>query len=611
MVQHLWGDPLLRLAFSASALVLAFQLAVTLRQPAWTALVTAWLQVLLSWASLLVVVVLSSWFARMGVPEARSWWWVSTGLLANALARTVRLIELLVFFSYPVLRFSAAHLFLILQYPCYLLALLLVPQAHPPIRWALLIVDGCLLVGAAFALSWYFLLAPIYQSSHETLLGKLVNLSSPIGDLAVFFGLTMIWLRYPASLADRLVVFLLFIAVICLVVADSWYALLLLRASSYQIGSPPDLFWMAFILLVPLAGLVRFRLRQRNFIGGRARPVSPQPVDPRWQDLLASLRVTAPVAAALLVSAVLFIHAELIASGLPPVALPLIVLVLLVLALVRQALTAMDNERLRREREEALRETTTQMETFVGMAGHELKNPLASIRLTLALAERRMRRLLQRERVEVTDVVPLLEPVVQAEHQEERLDRLVSDLVDVTRVRAGKLDLHLASTDLAAIVRAAVEDQRTLHQDRTLVLTCPAELQVAVTADAHRVGQVVTNYLTNALKYSPADRPITLGLHADKRQARVWVHDEGPGLPLDEQERIWERFQRAPGIEVQSGSGVGLGLGLHVSRTIIELHHGQVGVQSAPGQGSTFWFSLPLATLQPASKGSEAGTTQH
>jgi signal transduction histidine kinase len=83
-------------------------------------------------------------------------------------------------------------------------------------------------------------------------------------------------------------------------------------------------------------------------------------------------------------------------------------------------------------------------------------------------------------------------------------------------------------------------------------------------------------------------------VETDAGVAIVWVRDQGPGLPAGEQALIWERFHRVPGVEVQSGSGVGLGLGLHISRTIIEAHQGQVGVQSTPGAGSTFWFMLPL-----------------
>ncbi len=121
--------------------------------------------------------------------------------------------------------------------------------------------------------------------------------------------------------------------------------------------------------------------------------------------------------------------------------------------------------------------------------------------------------------------------------------------------------------------------------------------------DALRLGQVVTNYLTNALKYSAADRPVDVGLTVDGAEARVWVRDEGPGLSAKEQRHPWDRFRRVRGIEVQSGSGVGLGLGLHISWTIIELHQGQVGVESSPGAGSTFWFRLPLATPEPALNG--------
>jgi signal transduction histidine kinase len=264
-----------------------------------------------------------------------------------------------------------------------------------------------------------------------------------------------------------------------------------------------------------------------------------------------------------------------------------------------------ENERLRRQREEALRQSTAQMETFLGIAGHELKNPLASLRLTLQMVERRIRRLLQRKRIDTTDAVPLLEPVAQAEHQEERLDRLVSDLLDVERIQAGILELRVEPTDLATAVRESVEELRQVNMDRTLRLALPAEQQVLVMADARRLGQVMTNYVTNALKYSPADRPVTVGLAVEAKEARVWVRDEGPGVPAKEQEHIWERFHRARGIAVQSGSGVGLGLGLHISRTIIEQHHGQVGVESTLGEGSTFWFSLPLATPRPALDGSD------
>jgi signal transduction histidine kinase len=399
-------------------------------------------------------------------------------------------------------------------------------------------------------------------------------------------------------------------AILCLLVGDTWFAIMLLNMPRYRTGSPPDLFWLAFYLLLPLAAVVQFRLLQHTLADRDMKPSSQQPYDLRRQDFVASLRAISPVAAALLAAAVLFVLRDLGASMLPPLAPDLVALFLLGMALVRQGMTAVDNQRLHRKQEAALRQSTAQMETFLGIAGHELRNPLANAQLALQLVELRIRRLLERERVEVRDVAPLLEPVVRAVNQEERLQRLVNDLVDVARIQAGKLDLHVASADLATIVREEVEGQHQIHPERTLVLALREEQCVPVMADALRIGQVVTNYLTNALKYSPADRPVTVGLQVDDQQAQVWVRDQGPGLPPEEQEHIWERYYRVQGIEVQSGSGVELGLGLHVCRTIIELHHGQVGVQSARGAGSTFWFSLPLAAPEPVLEGSEAGAPQ-
>jgi PAS domain S-box-containing protein len=234
----------------------------------------------------------------------------------------------------------------------------------------------------------------------------------------------------------------------------------------------------------------------------------------------------------------------------------------------------------------------------------------------------------------------------RAERQIGVLNRMVGDLIDISRIQAGKLELQMEPKpcDLADIVQEVVQEQRKVHPERTILLeilaegidTCSTEdnqpandagsatrastasqsgkLQgvreaqavggdnlgpyAPVIADADRIGQVVTNYLTNALKYSPAARPVEVRLEVEKqkvRVARVSVRDEGPGLPPEEQERVWQRFYRVPGVEAQNSSGVGLGLGLHISRIITERHQGEVGVQSEPGRGSIFWFTLPLA----------------
>lgn len=251
-----------------------------------------------------------------------------------------------------------------------------------------------------------------------------------------------------------------------------------------------------------------------------------------------------------------------------------------------------------RASELALREANRRMDEFLGIASHEIKNPLAAVKANVQLLAQRLgsRRT---EGLRVGD----LDRIIQAaraqmdriDGQVDRLNRLVDDLLDVSRVQNGKLELRPALNDLAAIVRDAVTEQQLVWPTRTISLQLPAEASAPVLADADRTGQVVTNYLTNALKYSPTERPVEVTLRVEGAVARLLVRDEGPGLPPDEHARIWERFHRVEGINVQSGTGIGLGLGLHISRVIVERQGGHVGLESAPGKGSTFWFTLPLA----------------
>jgi signal transduction histidine kinase len=263
-----------------------------------------------------------------------------------------------------------------------------------------------------------------------------------------------------------------------------------------------------------------------------------------------------------------------------------------------------ERERLVRERAEAqanemaLLESNRQMDTFLSMASHELKTPLTSMKLHLQLAQRRVNSLVDRQpgtHAEFHKALAQLQDQFTRSHQQvDRLDRLVNDLLDVSRIQAGHLEMRPEPSDLLAIVRERVEEQRQVHTRRSIRLHISREQPALIVADAERIGQVVTNLLTNALKYSQENQPVEVGIDIDEHQARVWVRDAGPGIPAEEQARVWDRFHRVAGIEVQSGSGVGLGLGLYISKTIIEEHQGQVGVESAPDQGSTFWFTLPL-----------------
>jgi signal transduction histidine kinase/PAS domain-containing protein len=274
-------------------------------------------------------------------------------------------------------------------------------------------------------------------------------------------------------------------------------------------------------------------------------------------------------------------------------------------AIAKLAALVIERERLLYERakaqanELAWREANRRMDEFLGMAGHELRTPLTAISGNIQLAMRQVKKSIDEDGTYADDLASKLELIQtlldRAERQVRLQNRLVGDLLDISRIQANKIALKLEPRDLVTIVREAVQDQSLLVPARSIRLHVPSKATIPVVADADRIGQVVTNYLTNALKYSPADRPIEVFLAIEGQMARVSVHDEGPGLSPMEQQAIWERFYQVKRIRVQSGSSTGLGLGLHICQTIIEQHHGQVGVQSSPGEGSTFWFTLPPA----------------
>lgn len=308
------------------------------------------------------------------------------------------------------------------------------------------------------------------------------------------------------------------------------------------------------------------------------------------------------------------------------------------LGYIGSAIDISEREQLEREREAAranelaMREVNQHMEEFLATAAHDLRNPVQVADGSVQFAIRRLERLKAEQAASVppaadtqagasapteprrshrTDPMQALDESLHAAADGvEQLSRLVTQLFDVARARAGTLELQLAPCDLAALVREQVEAQRVATPRRTIQLRMSGtpdmadrhegeEPVVLVLADADRLSQVLANYLTNAIKYSPEDAPVKVWLDVDdtKRTARVAVQDAGPGLPPEEQRRIWEPFYRAPGVTVRSDAARkagSLGLGLHICKTIIEEHGGQVGVESVEGHGSTFWFSLPL-----------------
>jgi signal transduction histidine kinase len=229
-----------------------------------------------------------------------------------------------------------------------------------------------------------------------------------------------------------------------------------------------------------------------------------------------------------------------------------------------------------------LEEAVKARDEFLSIASHELRTPLTSLELQLALLQRRAGNGdLSAERGR--------SGLDSARRQVDRLERLVGELLDVSRIQAGKLQLRRERVDLGEVVRAvatrfAAELERSGN-------TVALELAPGVVGhwDGERLDRVISNLLANAIKYAPGG-PVTVAVGPlPGGGGRLQVRDDGPGIAPELQARIFDRFERA-----DSRRGIaGLGLGLYIVRQIVEAHGGTVSVESAPGSGATFTVDLP------------------
>lgn len=270
-------------------------------------------------------------------------------------------------------------------------------------------------------------------------------------------------------------------------------------------------------------------------------------------------------------------------------------------ALAKLVAAVLDHDRLAHERVRLsatvaqLRSENANLETAIIQAAHELRGPLTTMRLGSQLAERHLRLVSESDTPSDhpdTHLARAMSAAMLANQNIDKAERLLTDLTDMACIRAGRLEMRLTRCDLASVIEEAVAGQRAAWPTRTIHLDLPCEA-VAVMADADRVSQVLCNYITNALKYSPASQPVGVRVEAGDGEVRVAVRDQGVGLTRVDQKRIWERFYRTDRFHQAKPSG--LGVGLFICRQIIEQMRGKVGVESIPGEGSTFWFTVPRA----------------
>ncbi len=233
---------------------------------------------------------------------------------------------------------------------------------------------------------------------------------------------------------------------------------------------------------------------------------------------------------------------------------------------------------------------------FVAVVSHDLRTPLTSVRGYAQLLKRYLLKPKQYEdeaarQLLLTRCLRSTEAILQ---QSERMDELITRLLEFSQIKAGKLDLNYKrSASLVEVVRTAVEDQKTTREDYTFVLEV-TEAEIVTSFDVVRIEQVLNNLISNAIKYSPPGTTVMVGIESKPAQSEVvvWVRDQGYGISPAAQARLFEQFYRER--TAQTESVTGLGLGLYISQEIINEHGGRMWVESQPGQGSTFYFMLPL-----------------
>jgi len=227
---------------------------------------------------------------------------------------------------------------------------------------------------------------------------------------------------------------------------------------------------------------------------------------------------------------------------------------------------------------ELSKDLDSKKDEFIGIASHELKTPLTSIKAYIQLLERSD--LKEQER----------KYVAKANSNVKKLHNLIGDLLDVSKVQSGQLRLNIAPFELKKMISESIENVQHMYSSHKL--TVEGEIpNVVLNGDIVRLEQAMNNLLLNAIKYSPSASIVYVSTKLSKDEVRIAVTDQGIGISKENQERIFDRFYRAKELSPVIS---GLGMGLFISAEIIKRHHGKIGVSSIQGKGSTFYIILPL-----------------
>lgn len=238
----------------------------------------------------------------------------------------------------------------------------------------------------------------------------------------------------------------------------------------------------------------------------------------------------------------------------------------------------------RKKMEEELNRALRERDEFISIASHELKTPITSILLQIQML-RRYKKSLQGG----TEIKSRYENMEGLENQVISLQRLVDDLLSVSRIRTGKLSLKFEVEDFSTLIHTTLDQFIEIFHEAGCTLKVTVNEGINISCDKIRMAQVLFNLMTNAAKYAPGTL-ININLEKKLDHVEFSIHDHGPGIPKDKKDFIFGLFERGNSQNYVTG----LGIGLYISRSIVEGHNGTILIESEPNQGATFIVRLPL-----------------
>lgn len=225
------------------------------------------------------------------------------------------------------------------------------------------------------------------------------------------------------------------------------------------------------------------------------------------------------------------------------------------------------------------RKMMMQKEDFISVASHELKTPVTTLKATLQLLTK----------IQDTAKPELLRTMIsQANKSMDKLNKLISALLDTNRISQGHLQIHKTNFNIGDLIRECSQQIRGTDRHEVVL---KGDLDLEINADEQQLEQVLLNFISNAVKYAPTSEQLVIEVIKQDHEARISVTDKGPGIPPEKIPYLFDRYYRVNHDSIQIS---GLGLGLFISAEIINKHGGKIGVNSQLGQGSTFWFTVPV-----------------